>query len=275
MSPPEPNQSRFASNAARYALVTGPTSGLGYAFAQLLAEHGYGLVLTSRNEARLKEVKAEIETKSSVDVLIIPKDLSNPEAPSEIFDVLRQKGIRPSVLVNNAGFNVYGRFEESDLGQELQMIQLHIGAVTLMTKYFLRERDRNTPSFILNVSSIAALVAGPRVSVHFATRAYILSFSLALAEELRGTNASATCLCPGPTRTDFYNRASMIDVRLARGWPVRMMDAATVAEVGYDAMTKKKAIVVPGIQNKLLAMCAKLAPRALSTRFTRWIMDCP
>lgn len=271
----KPDRKDLVSDRTPYALVTGPTSGIGYAFADLLARDGIDLVLTSRNEARLREVKLEIEEKYSIDVMIIPKDLTKPEAPLEIFEILKQRGILVSILVNNAGFNTYGRFEDSDLGQELDMIQLHIGAVTLMTKYFLRQRDRSETNFILNVSSIAALVAGPQVSVHFATRAYILSFSLALADEFRGTDVSVTCLCPGPARTEFYNRASMVDVRLARGWPVRMMDARSVAAIGYDAMKKRKAMVVPGVQNKILAVCAKLAPRALATRFSRWIMGRP
>ncbi len=271
----KPDQEVLIPNGAAYALVTGPTSGIGYAFTHLLAKDGFGLVLASRNENRLREVKAELEERYAIDVKIIPKDLAKPEAPAEIFEFLKQEGLQVSILVNNAGFNVYGRFEESDLEQELDMIQLHIGAVTLMTKYFLRQRNRGGTNFILNVSSIAALVAGPRVAVHFATRAYILNFSLALADEFRGTDVSVTCLCPGPTKSDFYNRASMVGVRLARGWPIRMMDAQAVAEIGYDAMKNRKVMVVAGFQNKILAICAKLAPRALATRFSRWIMDCP
>jgi short-subunit dehydrogenase len=271
----EPDRNSPVPDITPYALVTGPTSGIGYALADLLAKDGVNLVLTSRNETRLQEVKTELEDKYSVNVKIIPRDLAQPGAPSEIFAILKQEGLQLSILVNNAGYNVYGRFEESDLEQELKMIQLHIGSVTESTKLFLRQRARDATNKILNVSSIAALVPGPRVSVHFATRAHVLSFSLALADEFRGTDVSVTCLCPGPVRTDFYNRASMVDVRLASGKPIRMMDAQTVAAIGYDAMKNRKVMVVPGLQNKLLALLAKFAPRSLATRFTRWVMDCP
>ncbi len=271
----KPDRNSPVPDIAPCALVTGPTSGIGYAFADLLAKDGVNLVLTSRNETRLQEVKTELEDKYSVNVKIIPRDLAQPEAPSEIFEILKQEGLQVSILVNNAGYNVYGRFEESDLEQELQMIQLHIGSLTEMTKLFLRRRARDATNMILNVSSIAALVPGPRVSVHFATRAHILSFSLALADEFRGTDVSVTCLCPGPVRTDFYNRASMVDVRLASGKLIRMMDARTVAAIGYDAMKNRKVMVVPGLQNKLLALLARFAPRSLAISFTRWVMDRP
>jgi short-subunit dehydrogenase len=264
-----------APDSKTYALVTGPTSGIGYAFANLLAQDGVNLVLTSRDAVRLQEIKSSFEEKYSIDVKIIPRDLTKPDAPSEIFGILKKEGLRVSILVNNAGYNVYGRFEESDLERELDMIQLHIGAVTLMTKFFLRQRDRNAQNYILNVASIAALVAGPRVSVHFATRAHILSFTLAIAEEFRGTDVSVTCLCPGPTRSDFYNRASMVNVRLASGKPIRMMEPEQVAAIGYKAMKNRKAMIVPGLQNKMLALCVKFAPRALATKFTKWVMDCP
>lgn len=261
------------SDVPAYAIVTGPTSGIGYAFADLFAKEGVNLILTSRDEARLQEVKTELEDKYSVTVKVIPKDLSRPEAPSEIFEVLKEGGLQPNILVNNAGYNVYGKFEESDLKQELKMIQLQIGSLTEMTKLFLRQRARDATNMILNVASIAGLVPGPRASVHFATRAHVLSFSLALADELRGTDVSITCLCPGPVRTDFYNRASMVDVRLASGKPIRMMDAQTVAAIGYDAMKKRKVMVVAGFQNKVWALLAKHAPHAAATRFMRWILD--
>lgn len=260
-------------NVPAYAIVTGPTSGIGYAFANELAKDGVNLILVSRDEGRLEEVKAELEEKYSVTAKVIRKDLSRPEAPSEIFDVLKQEGLQPNILVNNAGYNVYGRFEESNLEQELKMIQLQIGSLTEMTKLFLRQRDKAAENMILNVASIAGLVPGPRASVHFASRAHVLSFSLAIAEEFRGTDVSVTCLCPGPVRTDFYNRASMVDVRLASGRPIRLMDPETVAAIGYDAMKKRKIMIVAGFHNKVWGFLAKHAPNAIAARFMRWILD--
>lgn len=255
------------------AVVTGASSGIGHAFAHLLANDGFNLILVSRNESRLQDVKAEIEAKYATTARIIARDLSISESPSEIFEILKREGVTARVLINNAGFNVHGEFEKSDLEEELKMIRLHICAVTEMTKLFLRQRPKDGKSMILNVSSIAALAPGPQVSVHFATRAYILSFSLALSDELRDTDVHVTCLCPGPTRSDFFRRASMENVRLARGYPVRLMNADTVAAAGYAALKKRKAMIVPGLGNKILAFMAMMAPRGLVIAVSRWLMD--
>lgn len=257
----------------QYALITGATSGIGNGFAQLLAQDGINLVIIARNETRLEEVKNALESKYSIKVFVIARDLADPAAPSEIFKTLEHEGIVLSMLVNNAGFNVYGRFEETDLEEEMKMIRLHIIAVTEMTKLFLRRRCRQVKNNILNVSSIAGLVPGPLVSVHFATRAYILSFSLALSNEYEGSDVHVTCLCPGPTRSAFFGRAKMSNVRLASGKPIKLMDAKAVAAIGYNALKKRKVIVVPGYRNKLLAFMASVAPRTMATRITRWLMQ--
>ncbi len=209
----------------------------------------------------------------SIKVKTIPMDLANPGAPSEIFEILKQEGINLNVLVNNAGFNVYGKFEETDLEEEIKMIRLHIVAVTELTKLFLRQRSRQVDNMILNVSSIAGLVPGPLVSVHFATRSYVFNFSLALSNELHGSDVHVTCLCPGPTRSAFFGRAGMDNVRLASGKPIKLMDAPTVAEIGYNALKNRKVIVVPGYRNKILAFMAVIAPRRLALNVTRWLME--
>ena len=257
----------------QYALITGATSGIGNGFAQLLAQDGINLVIIARNENRLEEVKTDLEKKYSINVFALARDLANPEAPSEVFKILKQEGIVLSILVNNAGFNVHGLFEETDLEDELKMIRLHIVAVTEMTKLFLKQRSRQVKNKILNVSSIAGMVPGPLVSVHFATRAYILSFSLALSNEYKGSDVHLTCLCPGPTKSAFFDRARMSNVRLASGKPIKLMNAMTVAAIGYNALKKRKVIVVPGYRNKLLAFMASVAPRAIATRTTRWLME--
>jgi short-subunit dehydrogenase len=257
----------------RFALITGATSGIGNGFAHVLAREGFNLVIAARNETRLEEVRNELEDKYSIEVKIIPRDLANPEAPSEIFESLKQEGIILDVLVNNAGFNVYGKFEETDLEEEIKMIRLHVVAVTQLTKLFLRQRSRQVENMILNVSSIAGLVPGPLVSVHFATRAYILSFSRALANELQGSDAHVTCLCPGPIKSAFFGRAGMSNVRLASGKPIKLMDAEIVAAIGYDGLKKRKVVVVPGYRNKIIAFMATVAPRAIAIRLTRWLME--
>ncbi len=257
----------------RFALITGATSGIGNGFAHVLAQDGINLVITARDETRLQEVKSELEARYSIKVKVIARDLASPQAPAEIFECLKQEGIVLNVLVNNAGFNVYGKFEETDLEEEIKMIRLHIVAVTELTKLFLKQRSRQEKNMILNVSSIAGLVPGPLVSVHFATRAYILNFSLALSNELRGSDVHVTCLCPGPTKSAFFGRAGMKDVRLASGKPIKLMDAQEVAAIGYNALKKRKMIVVPGYRNKILAFMAAVAPRSLALKITRLLME--
>jgi len=268
-----PEQNAAVPSGNRFALITGATSGIGNGFAHVLARDGINLVIIARDETRLKEVKSELEARYSIKVKTISRDLADPEAPAEIFQILKQERIVLSLLVNNAGFNVYGKFEETDLEEEIKMIRLHIDAVTQITKLFLRQRSLQEENMILNVSSIAGFVPGPLVSVHFATRAYILSFSLALTNEFEGSDVHVTCLCPGPTKSAFFGRAGMNDVRLASGNPIKLMDAQEVAAIGYNALKQRKAFVVPGYRNKILAFMARAVPRAMATKLTRWLME--
>ncbi len=272
------NQQLLEQNAVdpsenRFALITGATSGIGNAFAHELARDGVNLVITARNEDRLREIQNELEARYSIKVIFIARDLANPEAPSEIFEILKHEGIILNVLVNDAGFNVYGKFEDTDLEKELQMIRLHVVAVTQLTKLFLRQRSRQRENMMLNMASIAGLVPGPLVSVHFATRAYILSFSLALSNEFQGSDVHVTCLCPGPTRSAFFGRADMDNVRLASGKPIKLMDAQEVAAIGYNALKKRKMMVVPGFRNNILVFMTRVVPRAIATKVTRWLME--
>ncbi|WP_037372388.1 SDR family NAD(P)-dependent oxidoreductase [Salipiger mucosus] len=256
----------------RLAIVTGASSGLGFAFAHRLAREGSDLMLVARNRERLDACAAELATTCGVTVETIAADLSQPETAALVFARLAALGRRADVLVNNAGFNLYGRFEKSDLDREIEMIRLHAIAVTQLSKLFVQARDRSRVNRMVNVASVAALVPGPYVSVHFATRAHLLSFSLALSEEFRGTDVSVTCLCPGPMRSDFFRRAGMTDVRLASGWPMKSMAPSDVATCGYDAMLRGRAMVIPGRRNRIFAVFARIAPRQLRVRFTRWIM---
>jgi len=260
------------SDVTRYALVTGASSGIGYEFAKLLAADGVHPVLTARNEDRLNEVRSELESVCGVEARVIARDLSDPQAPDEIFAYLAEQGITVDVLINNAGFNVHGEFVESDLGQELSMIQVHVSAVTHLTKLFLRQLAEGQGGMILNVSSVAAFVPGPYVSVHFATRAHTLSFSEALSLELKTRGVRVTCLCPGPVTSEFFGRAGMDRVRLASGCPMTLMSARAVAEIGYKALKRGKRIVIPGFRNKLIVLFARHLPLALLTRITRWMM---
>ena len=255
-----------------YVLISGASSGIGREFARLFAEDGWNLVLTARDEERLGVLKVEVEKNHGIRAIVLAKDLADPAVPGDIFTILASEGITVSALVNDAGFNVYGPFEDTDLEREIEMIQVHVTAMTHLTKLFLRQRPVHLPAMILNVSSVAAFAPGPNVSVHFATRAYVQSFSEALAVELSGKGVSVTCLCPGPTRSAFFGRAGMDNVRLATGWPLHLMDARAVAEVGYAAMKKGQVVAIPGIQNKVIIFFARHIPRALATRISGWLM---
>lgn len=256
----------------RLSLVTGASSGLGRALSERLAKAGSDLVLVARDRARLEETASDLTGRYAVKAEVIPADLSDPGAAGDIFDHLRRRGLTADLLVNDAGFNVYGRFEDTDLDRELEMIRLHLVATTQLAKLFLQSRDRTKKNRILNVSSIAALVPGPCVSVHFATRAHLLSFSLALCEEFRGSDVGVTCLCPGPMVTNFFKRAGMTDVRLISGWPMQIMTAPQVAACGYKALMAGRPMVIPGWRNRILAFAADIAPRPIKIRFTRWVM---
>jgi len=250
----------------RYALVTGATSGIGYELAKLLAEDSKNLIIVARDKNRLEQVKTEIENEYGTSVKVLPKDLSGPKAPLEIFSELEKEDIDVDVLVNNAGFAVYGLFSETDLQEEFEMVQLHISSLTYLTKLFLKKMLENKSGRILNVSSILAFLAVPLLSVYSASKSYTLHFSEALANELQGTGVSVTCLCPPPTETLFHNRGNMEKSKTAKG---KMMDAATVAEAGYIALKKGKVIATPGLKGKLLAISVRIAPKNMLTKMMR------
>lgn len=244
-------------------LITGASAGIGRELAHLFARGGYALVLVSRNEARLCDLAEELQRKYQTQSKIIAKDLSRPGAASEIFIELREESLPVEILVNNAGFGGHGRFVDTDLATELEMIELNLTALTHLAKLFLKPMIARGSGKILNVASTAAFFPGPLMAVYYATKAYVLSFSEALAEELQGTGVTVTCLCPGPTATEFQKRARLADVFLLKG---RAMDAKTVAEIGYRALRKGKRVAIAGLGNRLAVAFGKLFPRVLVAR---------
>jgi short-subunit dehydrogenase len=251
----------------KYALVTGASSGIGYELAKLFAEDGKNIVVVARNQDRLEKLKTEIEKKSGAKVIVLVKDLSKPNAPQEIFSELEKKNINVDVLVNNAGFPVHGKFAETDLKEELDMIQVNITSLTHFTKLFVKKMVENKSGWILNVSSTAGFAPFPLFSIYAATKAYVLSFSEAIANELQGTGVSVTCLCPGVTDTRFWETGGAGEARSAR--MMKKMDAARVARVGYMALKKQRVTVVAGLLNSFLMSSYRLAPRKLATRIGR------
>jgi len=249
------------------ALITGASSGIGRDLAMVFAEHGYDLILLARGEARLNEVGADLERRHGIRFAALAEDLADPEAPARIASWLSVQGQRPDILVNNAGFGVHGPFAETDAGQELRMIQVNVAALVHLTKLVLPGMIERRAGRILNVASTAAFQPGPFMAVYYATKAFVLSFSEALASELLGSGVTVTALCPGPTRTAFQANARMGPTRLSASGLV--MESEPVARAGFEGAMKGKTIVIPGVKNRLLAETVRFLPRRAVTRFVR------
>ena len=250
----------------KYAIVTGASCGIGYELAKILAKDGKDIVIIARSRDQLEDLKRDIENKHGTKVKVLAKDLADPKAPPEIFSELEKEKISVDVLVNNAGFGVYGMFLETDLREELDMIQVNAASLVHLTKLFLRGMVKDKSGYILNAASLCAFLPTPMEAVYCSTKAFVLHFSEALANELQGTGVSVTCLCVGLARTEFQKRAHMENCKAAKR---KMMDAATVAEAGYKALKRGKLIEIPGLVYKFAPWFARFAPRNVVTRVVR------
>ena len=253
-----------------YALITGASGGIGLELSYLCAEDGYNLILIARSEDKLKDISDEITGNYDVDVKIICKDLSDPSSAKEIYERVHGEQLDVSILINNAGFGGTGSFAETDLKNELEMMQVNMVSLVELTKYFLPVMITEKHGKIMNVASTAAFVPGPFMSIYYATKAFVLSFSEALANELKGTGVTVTALCPGPTYTDFQKRANVETARLFRH---NVMDARKVALTGYRGLMKGKSVVIPGVFNKLMIQSSRFAPRKTLTAISRWLQS--
>jgi short-subunit dehydrogenase len=240
-------------------LITGASSGIGWELAKCFAADGSGLVLTARNTQALQSLAGELRRDHNVEATVLTADLSRPETPERIFSELQGRGITVDVLVNNAGFGAWGKFAGLPLPRQLEMLQVNITALVQLTGLFLPGMVQRRSGGILNVASVAGFVPGPGMAVYYATKACVLSFTEALAEELVGTNVTATALCPGPTATNFGMVAKADPARMVR--QVRM-SAEAVALYGLRSFRKGKAVAVPGLQNRLLILLARFGPRS-------------
>ncbi|NPV89882.1 MAG: SDR family oxidoreductase [Firmicutes bacterium] len=245
------------------ALITGASGGIGYELAKLFAKDEYDLVLVARNVSRLNEIKYDFVKEHHIDVTVIPKDLSIPSAAEEIYSEIDNRNIVVDVLVNNAGVADFNEFHNAEWERQDRMIQIHVASLTHLTKLFLDRAVRRKTGRILNVASTAAFCPGPLMAVYYATKAYILSFSEAIAFELKGTGITVTTLCPGPTQTGIVEASSLQDSKLFKSLPVA--DAKSVADYGYKALMRGKKIAVPGLVNKLIVFSGRLSPRNLIT----------
>ncbi len=263
---PHQHQTRTAG------LITGASSGIGRALAKVLARHGHDLVLVARDAQRLAQLANELQQTSGITAMAIPADLSITTSPQNIFAELHRLGIKISLLVNNAGFDVFGEFFETDLKQELQMIQVNLVSVTQLTKLVLPGMRQQGYGQILNLGSTGSFVPSPLNAVYSATKAYVLSFSEAISEELQGSGITVTALCPGATESEFHQRARTEDIPLRR---FGAMQAATVAEIGYRAMMAGRRVVVPGLYNQVQVLLARVLPRSVLPRMAKLMLQSP
>lgn len=248
------------SSTRPLALVTGASAGLGARFARHLAEDGFDLILVARRKEKLVELADSLQIAFDIEADVIPMDLAHPKAASNLVAEIQ----RPvDVLINNAGFGKYGSFAEMPPHQIEAMIQLNTVSLTLLTREVLPGMIERGRGRILNVASTAAFQPGPLMAVYYATKAYVLSFSEALAEELTGSGVTVTTLAPGPTETEFQGEAEMGRSRLFEGGLLRVMNAERVVEEAMEGLRKGKRLVVPGVMNKLTSIAPRFAPRAL------------
>ncbi len=253
------------------ALITGASSGIGLDLARLFARDRHDVILVSRSEGKLREISSELQRQHGITAHVIVADLSKPNAPKEVWSAAVEKGIAVDTLVNNAGYGITGEFAETDLKTELEMIEVNVAAPTHLTKLVLPSMLARRSGRILNVASTAGFQPGPLMAVYYATKAYMLSFSEAIADELRHTGVTVTTLCPGPTETAFAVAAKMTHTRLFTS--SRPMSSEAVARAGYEAMKRGKGLVIVGVRNKVLVQSARVTPRRVVTAIVRKLQE--
>jgi short-subunit dehydrogenase len=256
------------SNPKSYALVTGASSGIGLELAKVLAENKNNLVLVARSEQKLNELRVELEKKHGIIAHVICADLSDPSGPSQLVKAVREKNLEIDILVNNAGFGTFGEFAtEVEWKKDKEMLQVNVVALTELCAAFIPDMVKRGRGKILNVASTAAFQPGPLMAVYFATKAYVLHFSEAIAEELESKGVSVTVLCPGATKSGFQAAADMHESKLVKDR--NLPDSREVALFGYEAMMQEKRVVIHGMMNRLLALSPRFTPRNMVTKIAR------
>ena len=251
------------------ALITGASSGIGLDLAKLMAPD-FDLIITARNQKELEKIARQLEAAHGNHVHVIPADLTAPDAPRQILSEIERRGLAVSILVNNAGFGSYGAFAESDTPNTLDMIQVNMTALTSLTRLMLPDMLQRKAGKILNVASTAGFQPGPLMAVYCATKAYVIMFSEAIANELNGSGVTVTCVCPGATATNFAARAHMEESRLFR---MGAMKSQAVAKAAYKGMMAGKTLVIPGLLNKAIAMSVRFSPRKMVTAISRSLQE--
>ncbi len=247
-------------NTKHFALITGASSGIGYELARLFAKDHFNLIIVGREEASLQRAAVVLEEQGA-EVITITADLFDPNAAFNLYEQIKAKNIQIDVLVNDAGQGVYGKFIETDLNQELDIIQLNISSLVTLTKLYVREMVARGSGKILNVASIAGKVPGPYQAVYHGTKAFVHSFTEAVRAEIKDTAVTITSLLPGPTDTDFFRKADMLDSKAVQEG--ELADPADVAKDGYEAMIAGKDMVISGFKNKLQVAVGNITPDSM------------
>jgi len=243
-----------------FALITGASSGIGYELAKLFANDNFNLIIIGKDEAKLKRAAVVLE-EHGVEVITITADLFEPNAAFDLYEQIKAKNIQIDVLVNDAGQGVYGKFVDTDLNKELDIIQLNIASLVTLTKLYVREMVARGSGKILNVASVAGKVPGPYQAVYHGTKAFVHSFNQAVRAEIKGTPVTITSLLPGPTDTDFFRKADMLDSKVVQEG--ELAAPADVAKDGYEAMIAGKDMVISGFKNKLQVAMGNITPDSI------------
>jgi short-subunit dehydrogenase len=253
------------------ALVTGASMGIGLELARQFAMHGHNLILVGRHRDTLEAVAGSLESEHGGSAHVVVADLSDPGAPQALFDEIREANLHVDFLINNAGFGLGGRFSDTDVTRELDMVQVNIAALTHLTKLFLPQMLKRRAGRIMQVASTAAFQPGPLAAVYYASKAYVLSFSQALSEELRDSGVTVTALCPGLTATNFAATAHISNSRLFERAGVA--SASDVARHGYAAMMRGERIAITSLRDRIMVQAVRLAPRAVVARIVHRIQQ--
>lgn len=246
----------------RYTLITGASTGIGYELSKVFAKDKHNLILVSRNKTKLQAVKDEL-LKYNIDIKILALDLGNDEDIQSLFNYIEINKLVVNILINNAGIGSFGDFNDIEWKMEEALIDINIKVLTKLTKYFLPKIIECKNGGILNVASTAAFCSGPRMAAYYASKAYVLNLTEAIYEECKDSGIRISCLCPGPVKTTFQDKAGIKKSESAKKY---LMDAEEVAKVSYKDFKKGKLIIIPGMKNKLLVIGNKLLPRRISRK---------
>ena len=249
-------------------LITGASSGIGREFSKLFAEKGYRLVITARREKNLAELK-KMYPENNVEV--IPCDLGSEAGAEYLYNEVKKRSIKVDILINNAGFGLFGEFYETDIEKEKKMIDLNVKALVELSKYFLQEMLERNSGRILNVASIAAFQPGPYMSVYYASKAFVLSFSEALRNEVRNTGVCISVLCPGPVETEFEKSSELTKSKLFS--KLKPVTAEKVAYAGYRGLMKNRAVIKPGFFNRAAITAGTFVPTGIKVNIARKIQE--